>query len=187
MSHFTSIGTKITDLEALKNSLSQMGLKLEHNQTCRYWAGNRVKENVAKLPGPYDVAFEQNADGTYSIVADFYNGHVERSIGPNGSKLIKGYAMEKIKIEARRRNYSIHVFPNGKIKIYDPTDSSGAYIEATIEENGNVTFKAKGFQGSNCMKFANLEASLGEVSKRRMTDEYYQGEKAMIRNNKLEV
>ena len=180
MSHFTKVSTKINDSTALEAALSTMGLQLKHNIPCRYYAGALVKKNVCKLPGPYDVAFEENADGTFSIDADFYQGHVERTIGNGGAILMRCYAIEKLKIEVRKKGYSIHELSNGRLKVYDPTDSSGAYLEVEISEDGDITFKAKGFSGQSCMSFSSLEDALGETA-RRKTEDYYQGD------NRIEV
>lgn len=176
MSHFTKVATKINDIKALENALSAMGLKLQHNIPCRYFGGTKVKENVAKLSGMYDVAFFKNSDGTYSIDADFFNGYVENEIGIRGSTLMRQYTIEKLKIEARKKRLSIHDFGDGRLKLYDATDSSGAYVEATIASNGNISFKAKGFVGGRCMSFAKLEDAFG-VASRKTTEEYHMKER----------
>ena len=178
MSHFTKVSTKINDLMALENALEAIGLKLEHNVPCRYYYGSQKRENVARLPGlnSYDIAFEKNADGTYSIDADFYNGSVEKMIGADGSRFLKRYALEKVKIEARKKRYSVHDFGNGKLKIYDPLDNTGAFLEAVIDESGNISFKAKGFVGKKCMSFSSLEDALG-VTERKLANEYHQSER----------
>ena len=173
MSHFTKVSTKINDLNALNNALASMNLRLEHNRPCRYYFGEETRENVAKLPGPYDVAFEKNADGTYAIDADFYRGSVESVIGSNGSILMRAYAIEKLKIEASKKRYSIRELGNGRYKVYDPLDTSGAFIEATISDDGEITFKAKGFMGKSCMNFASLEDAMG-VATRKRTEAYFQ-------------
>lgn len=171
MSHFSKVETKIVDKEALENALSSMGLSLEENSFCRYYYGTEWKDLVARLHGPYDVAFEKNMDGTYSINADFYGGYVEEEIGKNGSVILEKYSREKIKLEAKRKGFKVTEVDN-RLKIYDSSDSSGSYLEATFDKEGNVTFKAKGFNGANCMKFKSLEDSLGKSS-RRFTPEYY--------------
>lgn len=175
MSHFTKVSTKITDLTALDNALSSMGLQLKHNAPCRYYHGTQTRKNVCKLPGPYDVAFEENSDGTFSIDADFYQGHVAKAIGSNGAILMKSYAKEKLKIETRNKGYKIRELSNGHLKVYDPTDSSGAFLEAVIADDGSITFKAKGFSGKSCMTFASLEEALGDTSTKK-TEDYYQND-----------
>ena len=88
---------------------------------------------------------------------------------------MKSYSIEKLKIEARRKGYSIHDYGNGRLKVYDPTDPSGGYLEAQVDEDGNITFKAKGFSGKSCMSFSSFEDAFGIVS-RRKTEDYYQSD-----------
>lgn len=175
MSHFTKVSTKITDTTALENALSNMGLQLKHNAPCRYYYGTQTRRNVCKLPGPYDVAFEENSDGTFSIDADFYNGHVERVIGSGGAILMRHYAKEKLKIEVRKKGYMLQELRNGRLKVYDPTDASGAYLEVEISDDGSITFKAKGFSGKSCMTFSSLEEAMGETTTKK-TEDYYQND-----------
>lgn len=176
MSHFTKVTTKITDITALENALTNMGLKLDHNVDCRYFSGKQQRQLVAKLNGPYDIAFEKNNDGTYSIDADFWNGHVEKVIGAKGVTLKRQYTIEKLKIEARKKHLGLHDFHNGKFKIYDTTDTTGAFVEATVDESGNIFFKAKGFAGKSCMSYSSLEDAFGETQ-RKMTEDFHRTEK----------
>lgn len=174
MSHFTKIKTNITDLTALREALSSMGLTLKDRAECRYYSGSPIKENVCKLPGRYDVAFTKNPnENFYYIDADFYTGDVERTIGKQGSTVMKRYAIEKLRIESRKHGYDFIENKSGQIKIYDPTDSSGGYLECNFDRDGNLSIKAQGFEGTSCMRFQNLEEALGNVS-REFTGEYYQ-------------
>ena len=91
------------------------------------------------------------------------------------------YSRAMLKVEARKKGYSIHEYPNGKIKIYDPTDSSGGYLDVIIDKNGNITFKAVGFSGKNCMKFSSLEDAFGTVSRRKTEDYYHEDMKEETR------
>lgn len=48
-------------------------------------------------------------------------------------------------------------------------------IEVTIDENGNVTFHAKGIKGSGCHDLLNEFAKdLGTIKDRKKTGEYYE-------------
>lgn len=175
MSHFTKVGTKITDMDVLKAALNNMGLKLESKGMCRSYYGSSVQENVVKLPGSYDMYFQKDKSGNYNVVADFYGGNVSRAIGNNASTLMKAYAVEKLKIEAMKKGYSVYRVEENKFRIEDPTDSSPGYLEASLGADGNVTFKANGYAGSSCMKFSSFEEAFGTV-KRELTSEYYQEE-----------
>ena len=108
-------------------------------------------------------------------MADFWGGDVSRTIGENGAILMRGYAVEKLKIEVRKKGYSFYKLSEDRFRIEDPTDSSPGYLEARLDENGNFIFKANGFSGASCTKFNSLEEALGEHS-REFTPEYYMPE-----------
>jgi hypothetical protein len=46
-------------------------------------------------------------DGRYELQCDFYDQNIERAIGRKGGLLKQAYAVEKTKIEARRKGYSV--------------------------------------------------------------------------------
>lgn len=174
MSHFTKVTTQIKDLKALEKALQKMNLKLTQNTQCRYFYGSVLKENVIKLPKPcpYDVAIEEQTDGTYDIDADFYNGHVEQVIGPKGETLLKQYAIEKLKIEAKKHGYKVYEKGNGIFKIID-TKTNGK-VEVECLPNGQMEIKTSGFKGKSCMKFHEIEKALGNINEIKKTSEYYQ-------------
>lgn len=176
MSHFTKVSAEIRDMEALQNALRSMNLSLTHNDRCRYYYGAEIKENVVRLPGKYDMALEENANGSYSINADFFEGDVARTIGPGGSVLLRQYEIEKMRIEAKKMDCKVVGSSDSKLKIVDPKDPSGGKLEVTIEDNGQITFKAKGFKGKSCMKFKKIEEAFGAVTKTKLTSEFYEEE-----------
>ena len=50
-------------------------------------------------------------------------------------------------------------------------------IFITINPDGNVTIRTKGFKGKSCLKATEaLEEALGKVSERKLTSEYYEQE-----------
>lgn len=99
MSHITTIKTKITNLDALRAALADMGLTLGAAGMVRYYFGGQQADHVVKLPGPYDIGFKQESDGSYSFVCDqecmrgtYSRGEEARKIlGPNGGTLIQKY------------------------------------------------------------------------------------------------
>lgn len=46
-------------------------------------------------------------DGRYELQCDFYDRKIEKAIGRKGGLLKQAYAVEKTKIEARRKGYSV--------------------------------------------------------------------------------
>ncbi len=104
MSHFTEIKTQIKDIEALRSACQEMGLALLQNAEARGYYENRIKgEYVIKLNGPYDIALNKQADGTYGLTADLWNGHVEEEVGQGYGKLLQLYGVHKAMREARKK------------------------------------------------------------------------------------
>ena len=178
MSHFTKVTTEIRDLETLKKALSKMNLKLEKNTECRYYYGIENRENVIKLPGPYDVAIEYKEDGTYNLDADFFGGFVEIIIGSKGDKLLRYYAIEKLKNEAKRKGYKVFEKSESTVKIID--SKTAGKVEVEFLPDGKIEIKTSGFKGKSCMKFTEIEKALGNIESTKKTPEYYQSDATKI-------
>ena len=89
MSHFTEIKTQIKDIEALRLACRELGLTLLQNAVARGYYGNETKgDYVVQLKGPYDIALNKQADGTFGITSDLWNGHVEKEVGKGYGTLI---------------------------------------------------------------------------------------------------
>jgi hypothetical protein len=120
MSHFTTIKTQIKDIEALRSACKELSLKLLQKADARgYREAVRHGDFVIKLNGPYDIAVNQQQDGTFGLTTDWYNEHVEKEVGKEYSKLLQLYAVHKASIEARKKGFSILRRPqnNGAIKL----------------------------------------------------------------------
>ena len=108
MSHFTEIKTQIKDIEALRSACQEMGLPLLQNAEARGYYENKTKgDYVIKLNGPYDIALNKQADGTYGLTADLWNGHVEQEVGKGYGKLLQLYGVHKTTLEARKKGLSV--------------------------------------------------------------------------------
>lgn len=120
MSHFTSIQTQIRDLDALAEACKELGVELVRGGEARGYAGQTRKgEAIIKLKGPYDIALNRQEDGNYALTTDWWNGHVEKEVGTNFSKLIQLYGVHKAMREAKKKGYltSRKTLPNGSIKL----------------------------------------------------------------------
>ena len=120
MSHFTEIKTQIKDIEALRSACLEMGLPLLQNTEARGYYENKTKgDYVVRLKGPYDIALNKQADGTFGLTADFYQGHVEQEVGKGYGKLLQLYGVHKATLEARKKGLSVlrRHQPNGSIKL----------------------------------------------------------------------
>ena len=108
MSHFTSIQTQIKDLEALRAACGELGLSFLVNASARGFAGTEQHgDYVIQLKGPYDIAAHRQPDGTYGLATDWWEGHVEREVGPNYGRLLQLYAVHKATREARKRGLTV--------------------------------------------------------------------------------
>jgi len=120
MSHFTEIKTQIKDIAALRSACEEMGLKLLQNAQARGYYENKTKGDfVIKLQGPYDIAVNQEKDGTFGLTADMWQGEVEKEVGKDYGKLLQLYGVHKTAIEARKKGLSVlrRPQPNGSIKL----------------------------------------------------------------------
>ena len=120
MSHFTTITTQIKDLAALKAACSELGFDLLTNANARGYSSNSIHGDcVIRLKGPYDIAVNQQPDGTYGLTTDWWNGHVEKEVGKSFGKLLQLYAVHKATMEARKRGHSVmrKVRRDGAVKL----------------------------------------------------------------------
>ena len=108
MSHFTEIKTQIKDIEALRLACQELGLNLLQNAEARGYYDNKTKgDYVIQLKGPYDIALNKQADGTFGITSDLWNGYVEKEVGQKYGKLLQLYGVHKATIEARKKGLSV--------------------------------------------------------------------------------
>lgn len=141
MSHTSSISAiKITSLSALRaaaEELSRTGVacSLVENDTPRAFykdqAGMGRADLVLKLNAcPYDVGLYKQADGSYEVRTDFWDGHVEKLLGGPTSdpskreqaklgKLFQMYGIHAATETARRKGLSVRRIAgeNGQIKL----------------------------------------------------------------------
>jgi len=108
MSHFTEITTQIKDIEALRLACQELGLNLLQSAEARGYYDNKTKgDYVIQLKGPYDIALNKQADGTFGITSDLWNGHVEKEVGQGYGKLLQLYGVHKATMEARKKGLSV--------------------------------------------------------------------------------
>jgi len=108
MSHWTTVQTQIRDIDALRAACAELNLALLENTEARGYGNNRHKgQFVIRLNGPYDIALVRQTDGSFSLLTDWWDGHVEREVGRNFGRLLQLYAVHKAAIEARKRGLSI--------------------------------------------------------------------------------
>ena len=104
MSHFTTIETQIRDLEALRDACAELGVRLLDKTEARGFGSNRlVADHVIRLKGPYDIAVTRvKTNGNYHLATDWWDGHVQKEVGPKFGTLLQLYAANKVIREARK-------------------------------------------------------------------------------------
>jgi hypothetical protein len=112
MSHFTTILTQIRDADALADACAELGVELLRDTEARGFANStRHGELVVRLKGPYDIAANRANpnDGTepYELSTDWWNGHVEREVGPNFGRLLQLYGVHKTMREAAKKHLRV--------------------------------------------------------------------------------
>jgi len=111
MSHFTTILTQIRDADALADACAELGVELLRDTEARGFANStRQGELVVRLKGPYDIAANRaNPDNSdaYELSTDWWNGHVEREVGPNYGRLLQLYGVHKTMREAAKKQLRV--------------------------------------------------------------------------------
>ncbi|MBD2459983.1 DUF1257 domain-containing protein [Oscillatoria sp. FACHB-1407] len=103
MSHFSTLRSKLTDVEILKASLRELGIEVQTNTKVRGSGCQRVRADVvAVLEGEYDLGWQQNADGSFDLVADLWGVAKKHNMGQLLSAINQKYAVNKTLAEVKR-------------------------------------------------------------------------------------
>jgi hypothetical protein len=103
MSHFSTLRTKITDAEVLRNSLRDLGISVKTDADVRGYQGQRVRADiVATLEGEYDLGWSQNADGTFDLIADLWGVAKKHNQTELINSINQKYAVTKTLAEVKR-------------------------------------------------------------------------------------
>lgn len=120
MSHFTDINLEVRDEAALRAACAELGFTIQNNAEARGYASNSHRgEMVIRLPGPYDIAVNKNANGTYNFTADLYQGHVEKAVGKKYGTLSMLTGVHAATIASRKKGLAVQRItkPNGGIRL----------------------------------------------------------------------
>lgn len=103
MSHFSTLRTKITDAEILKNSLRDLGIQVKTEAEVRGYNGQRVRADlVALLDGDYDLGWSRNADGSFDLIADLWGVAKKHNQTELINAINQKYAVNKTLTEVKR-------------------------------------------------------------------------------------
>lgn len=114
MSHIVEIQTQVRDPVAVAAACTRLGLPQPVEETVRLFSGE-VSGLAVRLPGwTYPVVCDT---ATGQLRYDNFNGHWGDKVELD--RLIQAYAVEKAKLEARRRGHSVVEQPlsDGSVKL----------------------------------------------------------------------
>ena len=108
MSHISKIELEVNDLGILGQACKKLGLEFIKGQDRFKWYDRESRcDHAIKVPGAdYEIGVI-NRSGRYELNCDFYDRNIEKVIGNQGGLLKQAYAVEKTKIEARKKGYSV--------------------------------------------------------------------------------
>lgn len=107
MSHFSTLRTKITDAEVLKQSLRDLGITVKTDAEIRGYNGQRLRADlVAELDGDYDLGWSRNADGSFDLIADLWGVAKKHNQTELINSINQKYAVNKTLADVRRPGLS---------------------------------------------------------------------------------
>ncbi|WP_287588517.1 DUF1257 domain-containing protein [Candidatus Borrarchaeum sp.] len=107
MSHFTTIKTKLTDMDAIKKSLKDLNYNFIEGEVLTRGYGGRKTQAELKITTSrgYDIGLRKSATGEIEIVADWYGIKINRN--EFLQKLTQRYSYHKIIAEVKKKGYSV--------------------------------------------------------------------------------
>ena len=99
----TTIQTQVRDLDAPGRARRTTLLEIQRRGCGQPAQG----DYVIRLKGPYDIAANQQPDGSYGLTTDWWNGHVAKEVGSKFGRLLQLYGIHKTTIEARKRGHFV--------------------------------------------------------------------------------
>ena len=109
MSHISKIELEVNDLTVLRRACERLGLTFVENQRSFKWFGSEagVCDHAVRIPeADYEIGVIHR-NGRYELECDFFDSRVGEAVGKDGGLLKQAYAVEKVKLEARRKGYRV--------------------------------------------------------------------------------
>jgi hypothetical protein len=122
MSHVAQISLDINDIDTLKAACQSMGLEFVPDQKTFAWYGRHIGDyplpegftleemghcdhDIHVRDAEYEIGIVQKGR-KYILLWDFWQGGgLETILGKGAGKLKQAYALERVKKEARKKNY----------------------------------------------------------------------------------
>lgn len=95
MSHFTTVKTKINNLQSLLKALVKLNLKYTHDEQgveVRGYKGQKLTAEASINMGTYDIGVVKAEDGNYTLVADWWG--VETTVGKTEQEVVEEISRE---------------------------------------------------------------------------------------------
>jgi hypothetical protein len=124
MSHVSKIELEIKDLGTLAAACKRLGIELRKGQRQYKWFGSYIGDHplpegftqsdlgkcdhAIHVPGAeYEIGVVRRGN-SYILLWDFWrSGGLEEKLGKNAGLLKQAYTIEKARIEARRKGYTV--------------------------------------------------------------------------------
>ncbi|MCS6959685.1 MAG: DUF1257 domain-containing protein [Pseudanabaenaceae cyanobacterium SKYGB_i_bin29] len=107
MSHFSTLRTKVSNAEILKQSLRDLGLTVKTDADVRGYNGQRLRADiVAVLEGDYDLGWTRNSDGTFDLIADLWGVAKKHNQTELINAINQKYAINKTLAEVKQAGLS---------------------------------------------------------------------------------
>jgi len=182
VSHIAGVSTQVKDPMVLAQAARVLGLKVKKDGMCRWYGGTKKMDLVFELPGPYDVGFVRRKDGTWELQADFWQGHVEKAIGPKGGRLLQIYAALKARQQGLAMGFqAFERAADGEIHVV-LRRGDGAVVTVVCRPDGSVQVHVSGIPGKKCLELKALEDALGDTTSFEATPEMYRELGGTVRN-----
>ena len=114
MSHFTKCEMKMTNLQALKKALEELGLQYSEEKAgqgavVRGFRGDTLKAAMSIDMGKYDIGVIANADGTYDLTADWWGVETTKGVSEAEFKeqLGQKYQYHNVKMACEEKGYAV--------------------------------------------------------------------------------
>lgn len=143
MSHVTTIALEISDLDALKAAVRELGAEFIEGKKTYEWYGSSVGDyplpkgmtveqlgkcdHVIKVPGVrYEIGVVRLPNGKYTLAYDFYgSGGVHdgqmllQKFGNNCQRLVQMYGVQKATREAQKKGHRVtrQITSDGSIRL----------------------------------------------------------------------
>ncbi len=109
MSHISKIELEVRDLSTLSQACFRLGLELIKDQKTFKWWGSEDGQcnHTIKVPGArYEIGVVK-VDDRFELQCDYFDQNIGEVIGENGGLLKQAYAVEKTRVEAKRKGYMV--------------------------------------------------------------------------------